>query len=45
MSDEAGEEDKAENVLAYPLDFFDLNFFEQTEEVARPITHSLSTKR
>jgi hypothetical protein len=52
--DEAGEEDKAEKLLAYPgtLSFnqsrrmsIDLDFFGRTEEVARPIAHSLSTNR
>ncbi len=49
--DEAGEEDKAEKMLAH-LSFnqsrrmsIDLDFFGRTEEVARPIAHSLSTKR
>ncbi len=37
--DQAGEEDKAEKV------FIDLDFFGRIEEVARPIAHSLSTKR
>ena len=49
--DEAGEEYKAEKVLAH-LSFnqsrrmsIDLDFFGRTKEVARPIAHSLSTKR
>ena len=52
--DQAGEEDKAEKVLAHALlqpvethvgMSIDLDFFGRTEEVARPIAHSLSAKR
>ncbi len=51
--DQAGEEDKAEKVLAHPLlqpvasrrMSIDLDFFGRTEEVARPIAHSLLAKR
>ncbi len=47
--DKAKKEDKVEVLLARPLLLsliqFSLDFFGLTEEVARPITHSLSTNR
>jgi hypothetical protein len=49
--DEAGKEDKTEELLAGPLlsqsrrMSIDLDFFGLTEEVARPMAHSLSTNR